>query len=96
MLEYALSRRGSGIVLTREYAAMWVFVLAEADEQDDFVNQSLYRQASTLVAMAVADGFASDDDLALKTANQVLQVRAHLLGICVRGDKEATEVCFTN
>lgn len=75
--------------MTREDAAMWVYILAEADELDGFENLSLRRQATTLVAMAVKDGFASDNAFALKIANLVLRVRADLLGICVRGDKEA-------
>ncbi|MEP6018717.1 MAG: hypothetical protein ABJ251_09555 [Paracoccaceae bacterium] len=88
-LECSLSFGTLSVTLSREAAALWLCVLAELDESEDFATAMLNEQTNILAETALADGLTFDIASAIQLARIILEARLRLLEICSETDREA-------
>lgn len=86
VLEYALVSDDLPVRLSKEGAALWILILAEADEDEAFRNFTLEGQIDHLVSMAFQDGFATDVSTCVRIATTIFASRFALNNLCQEAD----------
>lgn len=82
VLEYALVSGDLPQKLSKEYAALWICNLAEADQDDDFESYGFDEQVQSLLLMALEDGLSSDVKTGVLIATIILVSRFGLKSLC--------------
>lgn len=88
VLEYSFWTGRMSQKLSREHAALWIFVLSEADEEEGFGSKTHAEQVLTLVEIAGYEGFTPRGQNALDIAHEILATRAELLTYCEKEDRK--------